>query len=520
MTGGVRRQTDVNTVVPGHEYGYGFDAIGNRTTTTVNGRAATYTPNMRNQYEQRTVPGSVDVLGVALPGALVLANGVEAVRQGGNFAATVTVNNATAQHPSLNIKAVAPGFPGSPDVQAEDRGRVFISATPEIFIHDEDGNLTGDGRWTYEWDAEDRLRAMVTRTDLPATVPRLRLEFTYDARSRRIEKKVKTWNAGTTSYVLSQWIKYVYDEGWNLVAEVDGNNAVIRKYMWGMDLSQSRQGAGGVAGLLVETSGSADYLTCYDGNGNITGLIKADDGQRLATYAFGPFGEPLRATGAMAASNPFPFSTKYQDQETGLLYYGFRYYQPTTGRWLSRDPIEESGGSNLNGFVYNNPIKWIDDTGRAPFVAGNPTPYPPFIPPGGFPPPPAGTKHETKGNWTFDITDGRTASRDVVEVSYKMTEKQKKCCDSFKIVRRATQGLFRNNTPDGEGAPTPNFMTGYAEPDQPGGILGAPQWVPSVPHTTTFNYDAECTRGYGKNGVLSQLEIKVRLSGYDASFVP
>ena len=46
-----------------------------------------------------------------------------------------------------------------------------------------------------------------------------------------------------------------------------------------------------------------------------------------------PFGEVLRATGPMAKANPFRFSTKYQDDETDLLYYGYRYYNASTGRW-------------------------------------------------------------------------------------------------------------------------------------------------------------------------------------------
>jgi len=61
----------------------------------------------------------------------------------------------------------------------------------------------------------------------------------------------------------------------------------------------------------------------------------------------GPFGELIRATGPMAKGNPFRFSSKYQDDETDLLYYGLRYYSPSTGRWLNHDPIEEEGGINL-----------------------------------------------------------------------------------------------------------------------------------------------------------------------------
>ncbi|HRT58999.1 MAG TPA: RHS repeat-associated core domain-containing protein, partial [Candidatus Paceibacterota bacterium] len=59
-------------------------------------------------------------------------------------------------------------------------------------------------------------------------------------------------------------------------------------------------------------------------------------------YRYGPFGELIRATGPMAKANPFRFSTRYQDEETGLVYYGYRYYDPGTGRWVSRDPLGEA----------------------------------------------------------------------------------------------------------------------------------------------------------------------------------
>jgi len=44
----------------------------------------------------------------------------------------------------------------------------------------------------------------------------------------------------------------------------------------------------------------------------------------------------------------------------GVTHYGYRYYDPVTGRWPSRDPIGEIGGVNLYGFVYNSPLSWID----------------------------------------------------------------------------------------------------------------------------------------------------------------
>jgi RHS repeat-associated protein len=73
----------------------------------------------------------------------------------------------------------------------------------------------------------------------------------------------------------------------------------------------------------------------------------------------------------MASANSFRFSTKYQDDETSLLYYGYRYYNPSTGRWMSRDPIEEEGGVNLYGFVINNPVNQVDLLGHAVIEASS-----------------------------------------------------------------------------------------------------------------------------------------------------
>ena len=60
-------------------------------------------------------------------------------------------------------------------------------------------------------------------------------------------------------------------------------------------------------------------------------------------YEYDPFGNIVKCTGPLKDENPFRFSTKYQDNETGLLYYGYRYYNADMGRWISRDPLGEPG---------------------------------------------------------------------------------------------------------------------------------------------------------------------------------
>ena len=90
----------------------------------------------------------------------------------------------------------------------------------------------------------------------------------------------------------------------------------------------------------------------------------------------GPFGEVIRATGPMAKANPCRFSTKYQDDETDLLYYDYRYLNTSTGRWLSRDPMQEDGGLSLYAFVCNDSVDFLDLFGLVDYkfevVTGDP----------------------------------------------------------------------------------------------------------------------------------------------------
>ena len=134
-----------------------------------------------------------------------------------------------------------------------------------------------------------------------------------------------------------------------------------------MDASGTMQGAGGVGGLISMTvhqgTNAGTYLYCYDGNHNVTTLVNATNGAVAAQYEYDVFGRPLRATGPLAFVNPFTFSTKFCDWETGFLYYGYRYYDPDIGRWLNQDPIGERGGINLYGFAANNPVLFSDRNG-------------------------------------------------------------------------------------------------------------------------------------------------------------
>jgi RHS repeat-associated protein len=155
-------------------------------------------------------------------------------------------------------------------------------------------------------------------------------------------------------------------DGWNLVAEVGTQDgiAVTNTFTWGLDLSGSVQGAGGVGGLLAirqqRTNDTSVSLPYYDGNGNVMGLVDATSGTVVAVYEYDPFGDTLRSTGPRASTNPWRFSTKYSDQESGWLYYGYRYYAPKLGRWASRDPMGSWCAINLHSLLDNHPIAQVD----------------------------------------------------------------------------------------------------------------------------------------------------------------
>jgi RHS repeat-associated protein len=165
-----------------------------------------------------------------------------------------------------------------------------------------------------------------------------------------------------------------FNDGWQCLAELNAtNNTVIRTYLWGLDLSGTQTGAGGVGGLLaMDSSASGTHFYTYDGNGNVAGFVNASTATVSATHEYSPFGQVLRKSGTAVADNRYRFSTKKADDTTDSIAYEYRHYRPQTGRWLSRDPIAEKGALNLYSFVRQSPISLIDPRGTTPKSNGDP----------------------------------------------------------------------------------------------------------------------------------------------------
>ena len=369
-----------NQEVRGFSHDYAYDPIGNRTSSTEydhedNALVSSYAANELDQYSQRTVPGYAGVRGSATNNATVTVNGNSAWRLGEYFYGGDDVENAaSAVMKDLDITAVVnPSGTNEADLVESVTGKVFVAKSPEAFTYDDDGNLLSDGRFVYTWDGENRLASIET-SDAAASAgaPRVRVEYSYDHRSRRIGKVVSNLDGETWTVAESR--SFLYD-GWNMIREIQYStipsfHSSTNSYTWGLDLSGSLQGAGGVGGLLAVVSplplgerqgeGSTVYLPCYDGNGNVC-EYSSTDGTLVAHYEYLPFGETVTQSGAMADTFAFRFSTKYWENEAKLYYYGYRFYAPNVGRWLNRDPIGEGGGGYaLYKFLNNWPIGSTD----------------------------------------------------------------------------------------------------------------------------------------------------------------
>jgi RHS repeat-associated protein len=134
---------------------------------------------------------------------------------------------------------------------------------------------------------------------------------------------------------------------------------------------QSEATAGGIGGLLARSANTTGAHAYYfaDGNGNITCMTDTNQSV-VASYLYDPYGRILSQSGWLAAANLYRFSSKEFHLNSGLVYYLYRFYDPNLQRWLNRDPLGEPGGINLYGFVYNNPLQFIDTDGQ--FVQGLP----------------------------------------------------------------------------------------------------------------------------------------------------
>lgn len=217
------------------------------------------------------------------------------------------------------------------------------------FSYDDDGNITlgytpAGYPLTAAYDAENRLISG-QYTDSANVVHRIDLFYSGDG----FLAERKDYENGS----LTNHIRFIQDSFIPIQIR-DGSNNVLHEYTWGLDLG------GGIGGLLDLHFGSNNYAYLYDGKGNVSALLNNSQ-DVVASYTYDTFGNLMSKTGTL--DQPFKFSTKIYDEKVGLSYYGYRFYSPVFGRWLTRDPIGEMGGINLYIHNQNNSINFFDPMG-------------------------------------------------------------------------------------------------------------------------------------------------------------
>ena len=277
-------------------------------------------------------------------------------------AGTVTVNGAVAKRSGLMYEATNVTLNvGTNIISAVFRGPAFtnsgavatsittvVMAGTNIFGYDANGNLTNDANFTYRYDALNRLTNVLRRTNGVSI-----LANRYDGLGRRVEAVRDGTNVE----------RYVYVPGTFLVlAVLDGSNNVKQTFTRGPDLSGTLDGAGGIGGVLAQTTGSNTTFLHSDVSGNIAFASDAS-GALVGTNRYTPFGSLVTRLGAYEGR--YMFSSKEWEPSVGLYYYGYRFYSPQQGRWLSRDPLGEQADPlhNLYRFVGNNPLNAVDPDG-------------------------------------------------------------------------------------------------------------------------------------------------------------
>jgi RHS repeat-associated protein len=205
------------------------------------------------------------------------------------------------------------------------------------YTYDSNGNTltktVGSDTTTYAWDFENRLTS-VTLPGSGGTVT-----FKYDPFGRRIEKS-STATTGVFAY-----------DGSNLIEEANSSGGVVSRYTQSQDIDEP---------IAMLRSSATSYYQA-DGLGSVTSLTNSSGGA-AETYTYDSFGKVTASNGSL--TNPFQYTGRELDAETGLYYYRARYYDPQFGRFLSEDSTGFENGINFYTYSSSNPINLRDPSGN------------------------------------------------------------------------------------------------------------------------------------------------------------
>lgn len=232
---------------------------------------------------------------------------------------------------------------GNPEFRTHNVMNEITNLDGTGLTYDDNGNLTDDGTNTYEYDYENRMLRAIRKSDRQILV-----NYRYDPLGRRIEKE-DVINAITTSYYLDK----------ARVIEEQESAATTLTYVYGNQIDEVLQMENGAIYYYhPNILGSIDAIT--DSSGNV-----------VEYYRYDAYGEPsvydsgwIYQDSSSGVDNPYLFTGRRWDEETGLYYYRARYYSSTIGRFLQHDPLGYKDSMNMYEYVRGNPINLVDPFGK------------------------------------------------------------------------------------------------------------------------------------------------------------
>ncbi len=198
----------------------------------------------------------------------------------------------------------------------------LLDSGEATYAYDKRGHLVADSHAQYAYDALGRLTSVTHNGE--------RYEYQYDAFNRRIAKMAPNGIE-----------RYLYIDQ-NEIGMVDEQNHIVQLRILG-----SGKGAEIGAAVALELEGET-YIPYHDHAGHLSALVDLT-GNKVENYTYTAFGEAQRE--GTCIPNPWYFSSKRHDPETGWVYFGRRYYDPVTGRWTTPDPLGFADGPNLYAYV-------------------------------------------------------------------------------------------------------------------------------------------------------------------------
>lgn len=218
----------------------------------------------------------------------------------------------------------------------------LVHAGNTTYTYDRNGNplikKTSTSQTQYKYDALDRLIEVTEENEY-------RLVFTYDSFHRRMTKTLYSSNNGNWSK--STHLNFLYDQEKEIGA-CDEKGRLLELRILGRSEHEA---------LLFQLNDTL-YMPIQDLHGNVVRLFSLDKSQSYF-YQYDAFGE----WAPYPDFNPWHYSSKRLDPETGLIYFGKRYYDPQNGRWLTPDPNTFTDSANLYAYTFNNPLIFLDPYG-------------------------------------------------------------------------------------------------------------------------------------------------------------